>query len=63
MCIRDRVVPEPFEQACLDQFLVQMLSDEPARERWHASALAYAEHADIYSNAERAADVILKGRQ
>ncbi|WP_313950329.1 glycosyltransferase family 4 protein [Accumulibacter sp.] len=58
-----KVVPEPFAQACLDQFLLQMLRDAPARQRWHASALAYAEHADIYSNAERAADVILKDRQ
>ena len=34
-------------------------SDEPARRRWAANGLAYAEQADIYSNAERAADVIL----
>ncbi|WP_300336739.1 glycosyltransferase family 4 protein [Accumulibacter sp.] len=54
------VVAEPFEQARLDQLLAQMLADPQARARWHARALAFAEHADIYSNAERAADVILK---
>jgi UDP-glucose:(heptosyl)LPS alpha-1,3-glucosyltransferase len=54
------VVAEPFEQACLDRLLAQMLSDAPARRYWQARALAFAEHADIYSNAERAADLILK---
>ena len=54
------VVPEPFEQAALDQRLARMLSDAQARQDWHRRALAYAEHADIYSNAERAADVILR---
>lgn len=57
------VVAEPFEQACLDDLLAQMLSDEPARRQWQACALAFAEQADIYSNAERAADLIQKGRQ
>jgi UDP-glucose:(heptosyl)LPS alpha-1,3-glucosyltransferase len=37
-----------------------MLSDDAARAHWRDNALAFAEHADIYSNAERAADVILK---
>ena len=54
------VVPEPFEQAALDQRLARMLSDAQARQDWHRRALAYAGHADIYSNAERAADVILR---
>ncbi len=57
------VVPEPFEQARLDQFLTQMLNDEQARLRWHSNGLAYANEADIYGNAEVAADVILKDRQ
>ncbi|KFB70750.1 MAG: Lipopolysaccharide core biosynthesis protein RfaG [Candidatus Accumulibacter phosphatis] len=57
------VVPEPFEQACLDQSLTRMLRDEAARRRWQQNGLAFAEHADIYSNAERAAEVILKNRQ
>ena len=54
-----RVLAEPFAQARLDQVLAQMLNDEPARRRWAANGLAYAEQADIYSNAERAADVIV----
>lgn len=57
------VVEEPFEQTRLDHMLAQMLGDAPARARWQASALAFAEHADIYSNAERAADVIVKERR
>jgi len=56
------VVPEPFEQACLDQSLAQMLDDLPARRRWQQNGLAFAEQADIYSNAERAAEIILKNR-
>ena len=55
------VVPEPFLQANLDQALTQMLDDEQARLRWQANGLAYAERADIYGNAERAADVIVGG--
>jgi len=56
------VVPDPFAQATLDQMLSAMLSDGKARERWQANALAFAERADIYSNAEYAADLILKAR-
>ncbi|MBK7673770.1 glycosyltransferase family 4 protein [Accumulibacter sp.] len=57
------VVPEPFEQARLDASLALMLADERARQLWRANGLTYAGHADIYSNAERAADVILRERQ
>ena len=57
------VLPEPFEQSRLDQSLVQMLSDEPAGDRWRTNGLAYAERADIYDNAEHAADVILRHRR
>jgi len=56
------VVPEPFAQAALDQTLLTMLTDAVARQRWQASALAFAETADIYSNADVAADLILKER-
>jgi UDP-glucose:(heptosyl)LPS alpha-1,3-glucosyltransferase len=55
-----RLVPEPFEQLAMNRTLGEMLSDDAARARWSVNALAFAEHADIYSNAERAADVILK---
>jgi UDP-glucose:(heptosyl)LPS alpha-1,3-glucosyltransferase len=57
------VVPEPFEQARLDGMLAAMLEDKGARARWQRKALAFAETADIYSNAERAVDLILKARQ
>lgn len=57
------VVPEPFEQTRLDRSLALMLDDQQERLRWHRNGLAYAEHADIYSNADRAADVILEDRQ
>jgi UDP-glucose:(heptosyl)LPS alpha-1,3-glucosyltransferase len=57
-----RVIPEPFAQATLDQTLHAMLSDAAARQRWQTHALAFAQSADIYSNAEVAADLILKAR-
>ena len=56
------VLPEPFVQAVLDATLAEMLGNQAARRRWQAKALAFAETADIYSNAERAADIILKAR-
>ena len=55
-----RVVPEPFVQDVLDATLAEMLTDGAARADWRANALAFAETADIYSNAERAADLILE---
>ncbi len=58
-----RVIPEPFEQQRMDEMLAGMLSDKAVRMRWQANALAFAETADIYSNAEHAADLILKERQ
>ena len=58
-----RVVPEPFNQPMLDAMLAEMLADGAARAEWKANALAFAETADIYSNAERAADLIQKGAQ
>ena len=55
-----RVVPEPFTQETLNAVLAEMLADDKARKRWQANAMAFAETADIYSNAERAADLILQ---
>jgi UDP-glucose:(heptosyl)LPS alpha-1,3-glucosyltransferase len=55
-----RVVPLPFEQETLDKMLSSMLSDNAARQQWGRNGLAFAEHADLYSRAERAADVILR---
>ena len=58
-----QVLAEPFEQKTMDETLAAMLADPAARARWSANALAFAELADIYSNAEHAADVILKERE
>jgi UDP-glucose:(heptosyl)LPS alpha-1,3-glucosyltransferase len=55
------VVPEPFAQSRWTRWRIDA-EDEAARARWQANALAFAETADIYSNAERAADLILKER-
>ncbi|PKO34134.1 MAG: glucosyltransferase I RfaG [Betaproteobacteria bacterium HGW-Betaproteobacteria-7] len=56
------VIPEPFAQAEMDQLLQRMLRNDEERAHWQAKALAFAETADIYSNAERAADIILAER-
>ncbi|MDR2837060.1 MAG: glycosyltransferase family 4 protein [Azonexus sp.] len=53
------VIPEPFAQATMDGLLQRMLQNGEERRRWQANALAFAETADIYSRAERAADFIL----
>ena len=57
------VTSAPFEQAQLDALLARMLADKDARARWKANALVFAQTADIYSNAERAADLILDTSQ
>ena len=54
------VIAEPFVQECLETTLANMLSDREARARWQAKALSFADTADIYSNAERAAELILQ---
>ena len=56
------VIPEPFAQAEMDRLLQRMLSNDDERRRWQANALAFAETADIYNRAERAADLILEER-
>ncbi len=57
-----RVVPDPYTQESLDATLAAMLADADERARWQANALSFAQDADIYSNAERAADLILESR-
>jgi len=57
------VVPEPFAQPVLNEALARMLTDDAARRTWQANGLAFAETADIYDNAEVAADVILAERR
>ncbi len=57
------VLPEPFAQGALNEALARMLNDAAARGRWQANGLAFAETADIYDNAEVAADIILAERR
>jgi UDP-glucose:(heptosyl)LPS alpha-1,3-glucosyltransferase len=57
-----QVIPEPFAQATLDGLLREILVNREQRAAWQRNALAWAESADIYSNAERAAEIILKER-
>lgn len=54
-----RVMPLPFVQADFSRSLAEMLGDAEARRKWRASGIAWAETADIYSQSERAADIIL----
>jgi len=56
------VILDPFEQKQMDAQLQRMLGDLVARAHWRHQALAFAETADIYSNAEHAADLILGTR-
>ena len=53
------VVAEPFSQTALNQVLARILGDHDLRAAWSVNALAYAEHADLYSRPARAAEVIL----
>ena len=46
----------------MQRLLTTMLKSADARARWQKNALRFAETADIYNNAEYAADVILKAR-
>lgn len=56
------VLLEPFAQAAMNEALAHMLNDDAVRRAWRVNALAFADRADIYDNAEVAADVILKAR-
>jgi UDP-glucose:(heptosyl)LPS alpha-1,3-glucosyltransferase len=53
------IVPSPFEQDMLNQHLVQMLtSDKQAQ--WRQNGKAYVASTDVFSRAEKAADIIEK---
>ena len=58
-----QVLADPFRQEQFNSVLSAMLSDADERKRHQVNALAFAETADIYSNAEHAADLILRERQ
>jgi len=53
------VVASPFAQAELDERLAEILRRDDLRADWHENGLRFADHADIYSLPERAADIIL----
>ncbi len=55
------VLPSPFNQSQLEQQLSKMLQEPQQRQQWQANGLDYAEHADLYSMPERAAEIILAG--
>lgn len=52
------VLPEPFAQEALDAALLRITAQPEQRRAWQQNALAWAEVADIYSNAERAAEIM-----
>ncbi|THF57663.1 glycosyltransferase family 4 protein [Pseudothauera rhizosphaerae] len=56
------VIPEPFTQTALDEALAKVLGDPKTRARLQRNALAFAERTDLYSQPERAADIILGRR-
>ena len=53
------VIASPFAQKSLDTALAGMLADPEARARYSNNALAFSEHADIYSLHGKAVDFIL----
>lgn len=53
------VIPEPFEQVNLDTALRDALQNDTLREGWANSARHFADTEDLYSLADKAADIIL----
>ena len=53
------VIPEPFEQIKLDNALREALENAALRDGWANSARHFADTEDIYSLADKAADIIL----
>lgn len=53
------ILASPFNQEHLNHALLQSLQEPRQRQQWSKNALSYAEHADLYSMPEKAADVIL----
>ncbi len=57
------LIASPFAQKTLDAALAEMLADPEARARWSRNALAFSEHADIYSLHEKAVNIILNAEK
>ena len=55
-----RVLPSPFQQAQLNQWLLELLSDADLRAQYGRQGLAYGQTADLYSMPQHAADIILQ---
>ena len=53
------VVEDPFEQSQYNVFLQNSLNQEKLKE-WKKNACCFAEHEDLYSLPEKAADIILE---
>ncbi|WP_213134320.1 glycosyltransferase family 4 protein [Citrobacter sp. FP75] len=53
------VIPEPFEQNNLNTALLDALQSNEQRSRWAGNAQHFADTEDLYSLADRAADIIL----
>ena len=58
-----RLIASPFAQEALDAALAEIAANAEMRAHWARNALAFAEHADIYSLPERAADFILNAHR
>jgi UDP-glucose:(heptosyl)LPS alpha-1,3-glucosyltransferase len=53
------IVPLPFEQDVLDQYLVNMLTSDK-KSQWQQNGKEYVARTDVFSRAEKAADIIEK---
>ncbi len=54
-----KIVPSPFKQETLNQLLLYMLTSDQ-KKQWQLNAKAYVARTDVFSRAEKAADVIEK---
>lgn len=55
-----KLVPEPFSQSFLNQVLSQMLASTSQRLTWSKNAKVYVAKTDLFSLAERAAEIIMQ---
>ena len=53
------VIAEPFRQEALNDILLKALTQPALREAWAGNARSYADTKDLYSLAEKAADIII----
>jgi UDP-glucose:(heptosyl)LPS alpha-1,3-glucosyltransferase len=53
------IVPSPFDQKVLNQYLETMLTSEK-KAQWQENGKTYVGHTDVFSRAEKAADIIEK---